>query len=132
VKWGQPGNPDNLVIAPEGYYYNDFISIDTVNQCHPLKWHKYYEQGEWPKETYLAQGCGILWRNNLPHAPIWDFTASTREIIAKEIVRLDTGLFTGNRDTEPRLGVVAHFLPPSASGHLDLFVVILSVILNCA
>jgi len=29
--------------------------------------------------------------------------------LRQEIIRIDTGLYTGNRDTEPRLAVVSHF-----------------------
>jgi len=44
-------------------------------------------------------------------------------MVAKEIVRLETGLFTGSRDTEPRLAVVVHFIIDSHDKPLDIFVV---------
>ncbi|HLO34279.1 MAG TPA: endonuclease/exonuclease/phosphatase family protein [Anaerolineales bacterium] len=106
-----------------GYYYAPTIAIDTVNQSHPLKWTKYYDDSQWEKGTYLAQGYGLLWRQTLTHAATWDFAGQTGPDIEKEIVRIETGLFTGSRDTEPRIAVIAHFIIDFQGRPLDIFII---------
>ena len=107
----------------EGYYYAPCVAIDTINQSHPQKWKKYYENNNWGKDTYLAQGYGILWKKDLKHAAIWDFDGRHGPNIEKEIVRIKTGLFTGSRDTEPRIAVVAHFVIDFDNKPLDIFTI---------
>jgi endonuclease/exonuclease/phosphatase family metal-dependent hydrolase len=117
--------PDDLIEIAKipGYYYAPSVAIDTVNQAHPQKWAKYYDRDKWPEGTYLAQGYGLLWRQTLPHAAIWDFAGQTGSTLEKEIVRIETGLFTGSRDTEPRIAVVTHFISEFQGKPLDIFVI---------
>ncbi|MBN1287054.1 MAG: endonuclease/exonuclease/phosphatase family protein [Anaerolineae bacterium] len=119
-----PSRPQNLVEAPPGYYYKPSIAISTDQHKHPGKWEKYRLDGGWPTDAYLAQGCGLLWREDITHCSIWDLDrCGTGPDIQLEWVHLDTGLYTGDRDTEPRLAVVAHFVCQASEGPLDVFIV---------
>ncbi len=123
VRFGSASHPYDLIqveCLPD-YHYDMSIAIDTINQSHPQKWDRY--RPFWPEGTYLAQGYGILWRNELHHAAIWEFEGSRGAKLQKEIVRLETGLFTGSRDTEPRLAVVYHFIFELGENTLDVFLV---------
>lgn len=123
VRFGN--TPDDLIDISSipGYYYASSVAIDTTNQSHPLKWKKYYGDGKWQEGTYLAQGYGILWRQELHHTAIWDFLGEPGPEIQKEIIRIETGLFTGSRDTEPRIAVVTHFVIDFGGKPLDIFVI---------
>ncbi len=113
VRYEQDGAVRELVEPPEGYCYSSCISIDTVSQNNPLKWQPIRKAGKWSPEAYLGQGNGLLWRKEIPHCSIWDCRgdkAGCGGTILQEIIRIDTGLFIGNRDTEPRLAVVSHFI----------------------
>jgi endonuclease/exonuclease/phosphatase family metal-dependent hydrolase len=123
VRYGDPARPQDLLKKVPGYHFDASIAIDTANHSHPTKWKKYFKNGGWPADTYLAQGYGILWREDIEHASIWDFDPHLGARIEKEIVHLDTGLFTGNRDTEPRLAVVTHFIVQTGNGPLDVFII---------
>ncbi len=113
VRYEEDGLVQELVAPPEGYCYQSSIAIDTVRQNHPVKWQSIRKTGKWPADAYLGQGNGVLWREGIPHGAIWDWTgkkARSGEGLRQEAIRIDTGLFTGNRDTEPRLAVVSHFI----------------------
>jgi endonuclease/exonuclease/phosphatase family metal-dependent hydrolase len=115
---------ENLIDVPEGYYYKPSIALDTKRQTYREKWEKFREAGGWSQDDYLALGTGILWRKDLTHCAIWDFdNAQAGNDIQNEEVHLDTGLYTGDRDTEPRLAVVAHFVLNSNETPLDIFIV---------
>lgn len=105
------------------YHYSSSVAIDTENQKHPQKWAKYFKNNRWKTGSYLAQGYGILWKSTLCHAAIWDTEAHSGPEIQKEVVRIETGLFTGSRDTEPRIAVVSHFIVTLRGKPLDIFVV---------
>ncbi|MFK5893037.1 MAG: endonuclease/exonuclease/phosphatase family protein [Pseudomonadota bacterium] len=119
----QDGEQANeLFDTPDGYYYQVSISIDTLKNCYPPLWDKIRTAGNWDKNTYLGHGLGILWRKELLHSSLW--AISNKQLksgakLEKETVRFETGLFSGNRDTEPRMAMVAHF---NLSGK-DIFVV---------
>jgi endonuclease/exonuclease/phosphatase family metal-dependent hydrolase len=120
------GNPPNELIEIDrlpGYHYAPSVAIDTINQSHPQKWNKYYGDDRWERGTYLAQGYGLLWRKTLAHAAIWDFDGQPGPDLEKEIVRIETGLFTGSRDTEPRIAALAHFIIQFQGKPLDIFIV---------
>lgn len=124
VKYGEKDKPTDLLTELNGYYYDASIAIDTINQNHPTKWAKYFKpELKWEPNTYFAQGYGILWRKDIAHAAIWDFESRMGKDIPKEIVRLDTGLFVGSRDTEPRLAVVTHFTFDESTKPIDIFIV---------
>jgi len=113
VRYEENGALQELVDPPEGYCYQSSIAIDTASQNHPVKWQPIREAGKWASGAYLGQGNGLLWRKDIPHGSIWDWTgekARCGEGLRQEAIRIDTGLFIGNRDTEPRLAVVSHFI----------------------
>ncbi|GBC63822.1 hypothetical protein DENIS_4820 [Desulfonema ishimotonii] len=112
---GTRSGAEELIVPPPGYHYRSYIAINTRRQNHPAKWNPIRSEhaGDWPDEAYLGQGNGIMWRRDIPHCSIWDYqrkNASVGPVPEVETIRIDTGLFTGNRDTEPRLAVVTHFV----------------------
>lgn len=122
VRYEVSGKLDELISPPEGYAYQSSIAINSIHQNHPLKWDNIREKGNWPQSAYLGQGNGILWRKGLNHSSIWDLDPAgthSSDVIIEEKVRIDTGLFTGFRDTEPRISVVYHFFHEGR----DIFVV---------
>lgn len=123
VQFEKGGKCKSLIKVPQGYHYDSSISISTNDQSHPTKWQKYRECGNWRPDAFLAQGCGILWRKDIPHASLWDFEPGTGENLEKEIVRIDTGLYTGDRDTEPRSVVITHFILENGGKPVDFFLV---------
>ena len=123
VRFGNGSGPSEFIQPPAGYFYDCSIAIDTRSQSHPLKWLPYRSGGHWSKTDYLAQGLGMLWKEELMHAPLWEFEGMRGPEIGKEIVRLETGLYTGDRDTEPRLLVVSHFITGDSEIPQDIFVI---------
>jgi len=106
------GHYQELFEIPEGYYYSASMAIDTINNSYPPKWNKIRREGSWSKNTYLGHGLGVLWRKKLAHSSLWNIEHSNQSCGPKletEVVRFETGLFTGNRDTEPRMAMVGHF-----------------------
>lgn len=125
VLFGDPQDPRHLIEPPPGYNYDGEVAIDTIRQAHPRKWQPFRQKGGWLPTDYLAQGNGLLWKADLQHSSLWDLSGSTTgSRIQVEVVRLDTGLYTGDRDTEPRLAVVYRFILSGEEGTLiDLFIV---------
>ena len=123
VLYGDSNDPSQLIDPPDGYYYHPEVSIDTKNQANPIKWQPFRDSGGWAAEDYLAQGNGILWRSSLAHGPLWESSASVGPDLNAEVVRMDTGIFTGTRDTEPRVVLVGRFLYEVDGNELDLLVV---------
>jgi hypothetical protein len=74
VKYEQDGVVHELVDPPEGYCYQPSISIDTARQNNPVKWEPIRKAGKWSSGAYLGQGNGLLWRRDIPHGSIWEFT----------------------------------------------------------
>ena len=121
VRYGNRRAPIDLVKPPPGYCYEPTVSVDTHLRSHPRKWNRYRKH--WPPGTYLTQGCGILWREDILHAPLWEFSGAAGESIEKEVVHMNPGLYAGDRDTEPRLAVVTRFIFDVGEKPLDVFVV---------
>jgi endonuclease/exonuclease/phosphatase family metal-dependent hydrolase len=153
----------------EGYIYHPFPLIDSRTLSSKEKWEKVQQKGGWPDNTYFAQGNAFLFREDLPHFPIWDITADSKrpaesqtpkiqyccdacgdeyELMHQwtcpkcgkiheiktdkekrehyiEKVDLESGLYFGDRDTEPRAALVAHFIinPENDPKPLDIFVI---------
>lgn len=106
------GTVREIIDCPEGYYYLASTTIDTIKNAYPPKWNKIRRKGQWGKNTYIGVGLGILWKKNIKHSSLWSTKLKhlkTGPQLEKEEVRIETGLFTGNRDTEPRMAVVSHF-----------------------
>ena len=118
VRYSNPGGQTvELVSPPEGYCYSMTPVLDTAQHLHPVRWKAYKEAGEWPEEAYIGQGNALLWKSDLPHASLWEFNRSASGPgLVTESVLVETGLFTGDRDTEPRATMLAHFVPEAASG----------------
>ncbi|MFH1464991.1 MAG: endonuclease/exonuclease/phosphatase family protein [Pseudomonadota bacterium] len=128
IRYGDRDAPQDLITPPSGYHYQPWVVIDSYRNAHPDRWERTRGgAGAWAPETWLAQGCGLLWREDLAHAAIWcadSTSARPGPELQAEAVRLDTGLYTGSRDTEPRLAVVGHFaLRKDAEQDLEVFVV---------
>jgi endonuclease/exonuclease/phosphatase family metal-dependent hydrolase len=123
VRFGSGSKVTEFIQPPAGYFYNGSIAIDTRSQSHPMKWRPYRSGGHWSKTDYLAQGLGMLWKKELKHAPLWEFEGAPGPDLEKEMVRLETGLYTGDRDTEPRLLVVSHFILDGVEKRQDIFVI---------
>jgi endonuclease/exonuclease/phosphatase family metal-dependent hydrolase len=124
--YGKEGQQvEDLIDPPRGYFYKPSVAIDTLRYAHPTRWEPFRAEGGWTEKDYLAQGYGALWRATLRHHAIWDVSKPhDGPELETEEVHLDTGLYTGNRDTEPRLAVVAHFVFEAPSkGPVDVFVV---------
>ena len=87
--------------------------------------------GDWPDNAFFAQGNAFLLRDNVPHFPVWNLSASRERGLGRqrhfiEQVNLETGLYFGDRNTEPRAALVAHFMynyKGETEKPLDIFVV---------
>jgi endonuclease/exonuclease/phosphatase family metal-dependent hydrolase len=124
VRYGNPSNPEDLVEVPKGYYCKYSISLDNKRQSHPNKWKQIYQAGCWSRDDYLAVGYGLLWSEDIPHCSIWgrgDYKYNSD--IPVEDAHLNTGLYGGNRDTEPRLAMVSHFIIQAEGNPLDLYLI---------
>jgi endonuclease/exonuclease/phosphatase family metal-dependent hydrolase len=99
-----------------GYSYFPFPLIDTKIISSRAKWNKILKNSDWHPRTYFAQGNAFLIRKDAPHFPVWDLSnlGQPRPGIGRdhfvELVHLDSGLYFGDRDTEPRAALVAHFI----------------------
>ncbi len=106
------GQIKELIDIPDDYFYMPSTTIDTHSNSYPPKWNKIRKDGDWDKKTYLGHGLGIMWRKTLAHSSLWSIDDALLHTGAKlevEVVRFESGLFTGSRDTEPRMAMVAHF-----------------------
>jgi endonuclease/exonuclease/phosphatase family metal-dependent hydrolase len=128
---------DNVLRPPEGYDYFPHWLVDTDRHSHQGKWNKVREQGEWSNEAFFAQGNAILVRKDIPHFRIYDLPdvevtqadlgAGEDERGHIEYVALESGIYFGDRNTEPRAAMVAHVVLSSIGEHklrkpLDIFV----------
>lgn len=106
------GNIREIIDCPDGYYYLASTTIDTIKNAYPPKWNEIRRKGQWDEHIYMGVGLGMLWKKSLKHSSLWSTKLKhlkTGPKLEKEEVRIETGLFTGNRDTEPRMAVVSHF-----------------------
>ena len=131
VRYGSsPRHAEDIVDPPDGYAYYPFPLIDTARLSSRPKWDEVKRAGGWRGNLYFAQGNAFLIRNDLPHYPVW---ALPRLGIAPprheghfiEQVNLESGLYFGGRNTEPRAALVAHLvLDTGTEGKpLDVFAV---------
>ena len=123
----------NIIDPPKGYYYYPCILIDNKRHPYVSKWEKVQKIGKWPKGSFLGQGNAILWRKDLKHFPIWSLpnieVKGSKKSIVEDVI-LMSGLYFGDRNTEPRAALVAHFVKPVLTKKkgkkikpLDIFVV---------
>jgi endonuclease/exonuclease/phosphatase family metal-dependent hydrolase len=113
VEYNEPGEPrQNIIKPPEGYVYHPTILVDSNRHPYVGKWRNVELKGQWPSGSYFGQGNGILWRKDLPHFPVWSLPkrgATPDGLSHVEEVILMSGLYLGDRNTEPRAALVAHF-----------------------
>ncbi len=132
VRYGPSSKDANEIIdSISGYHYYPMPLIDSDRLSSKAKWNKVRELGGWSPDTFFAQGNAILIKDDLPHFPIWDLASSSehkpkesRHFI--EQVNLESGLYFGDRDSEPRAALVAHFIfnpNKKKTKPLDVFVV---------
>jgi len=139
VRYGKSKDDyEELIDKIKGYRYYSFPLIDTDRLSSEAKWNniKVIENNKkiiqnWPEDTYFAQGNAFLFKEELTHVPVWDLRKSSsnkpkedRHFI--EQVNLESGLYFGERGSEPRAALVAHFLK-NPTNHddkpLDIFVI---------
>lgn len=125
------GNDRREILDPVAEYdFHAFPLIDTEILSVRAKWNKLEKNAEnWDKGTYFAQGNGFMFRNDTPHQPVWALPKEGKHparVIRHnyvEKVSLESGLYFGDRDTEPRAALVAHFVYNPKDRPLDIFVV---------
>lgn len=111
------------VIQDLGYGYFPFILINSNILSSRAKWNKVLgineipdNKSDWDVNTFFAQGNAFLIKKDVPHFPIWDLSDLDQERPGNyddhfiEQVHLDSGLYFGDRNTEPRAAIVAHFI----------------------
>jgi endonuclease/exonuclease/phosphatase family metal-dependent hydrolase len=128
----------DLIDEIGGYMYFPTILIDTKLVSSKAKWRKLYRNNKWRKDTYFGQGNAYLLKEGSPAFPVWDLSnldqksQIDRDKPFVEHVHLDSGLYFGDRNTEPRAALVMHLIyDPSSQGTnesvaarpLDIFVV---------
>lgn len=132
VRYGKSAQTAEDIIDPvRGYHYFSFPLIDSDRLSSKAKWNKVKRLGGWSANTFFAQGNATLLRNDVPHFPVWDLSRvgacrrrADRHFI--EQVNLESGLYFGDRNTEPRAALVSHFIcDPKGRGEkpLDVFVI---------
>jgi endonuclease/exonuclease/phosphatase family metal-dependent hydrolase len=112
-KPNQKGPPRNIIDPPAGYAHYHCILIDSDRYPYVSKWKKVQVRGKWPARSYFGQGNAMLWRKKLPHFPVYSLPKiSARPDHCPHVhdVVLMSGLYFGDRDTEPRAALVAHFV----------------------
>jgi endonuclease/exonuclease/phosphatase family metal-dependent hydrolase len=131
VQYKDPnGKIVDLIDPPGDYKYYSFPLIDTDRLSFKGKWDKVRRLGGWSPETFFAQGNAILYHKNVAHVPVWSLLSNGK--FAKrdnrhyvEQVNIESGLYFGDRNTEPRSALVSHFIfnPDNDSKPQDVFVV---------
>ena len=111
---GDESEAEHVVKTPDGYHYFPLWLIDTKRHSHQGKWNKVRRLGEWPRDAYFAQGNAILVDKRVPWVhifglpplgvPATEFPSSG----LVEAVKLESGLYFGDRNSEPRAALVAH------------------------
>jgi len=106
----------SLIDTPPGYVFVDSILIDSDRHPYVAKWRKVTTLGNWPPDTYFGQGLGTLWKTGVQqfrHFPVWripNLDAEPDGAVHIEEVILMSGLYFGDRNTEPRAALVTHFV----------------------
>ena len=134
VEYSEPDKPlENIIKDIRGYVHYHYILINTATHPYVGKWRKVEQAGKWPPGSLFGQGNAILWREKLPHFPVWSLPKLSfepdHEKHVEEVI-LMSGLYLGDRNTEPRAASVSHFVIPGLydatrekEKPLDIFVV---------
>lgn len=141
VRYREPKDKEvqDLLDDIHGYNYFPFPLVDSDLLSSKAKWNKVKDSSDWDPDTYFAQGNAFLIKDDVPHFPVWDLSnldqsrPGTTKKHFVELVHLESGLYFGDRNTEPRAALVAHFIydPTDKPGAqrtanripLDIFVV---------
>jgi len=142
VRYSVNGNPDDateLFDEVPGYHYKPFTLIDTQQFSARPKWEKVIEDGKWTTNPspYFAQGNGFFIKEDCPHFPLWSIPKSDKDhdkfpgsigpsgehLMRIERVDLQTGLYFGERNTEPRAAFVLHLVLSANQKPLDIFII---------
>jgi endonuclease/exonuclease/phosphatase family metal-dependent hydrolase len=117
---------EDVLVPPDNYYYFAHWLIDTDRHSAQGKWTKVRKAGDWSNEAFFAQGNAILIRKDMPHFRLYDLpdVQTTVHDIASaeeakewdtgqgsghiEPVALESGIYFGDRNTEPRAAILAH------------------------
>lgn len=121
VKYGPNKKDTNDILdvaeyEKNGYVYHAFPLIDTESLSIRAKWNKLEKSGRWDKGTYFAQGNGFLFKKGIPHQPVWALPKDSTNTLRVprenyiEKVGIESGLYFGDRDSEPRAVLVTHFV----------------------
>jgi hypothetical protein len=130
---------EELIEPIPGYTYHPVTLVDSITIARRGKWEEIRQLGSWSSEVSFAQGNAFLIRSDTPLFGLWDLPklgSPPLDIedrrLAIETVSLDSGLYFGDRDTEPRAAMVSHFVCASRGKNrrvaetdkpLDVFVV---------
>jgi endonuclease/exonuclease/phosphatase family metal-dependent hydrolase len=136
VQYKEPDDDiiQDLLDPIDGYWYYPFTLIDTNLVSSRAKWNKVLKDSDWHPDTFFSQGNAFLVRENSPIFPVFDLSSLGHQSRANpaehfvEHVHLDSGLYFGDRNTEPRAALVMHFICDPASKDepgkpVDIFVV---------
>ena len=114
VEYNKPNEyKKNIINPPSGYVYSPCILIDTERHPYVSKWRKVQQKGNWPDGSYFGQGNGMLWREDSLHFPVWSLPKIGILPDSNPHVHdgiLMSGLYFGDRNTEPRAALVSHFM----------------------
>jgi hypothetical protein len=140
VRYREPSDEQiaDLIDPIEGYDYCPVTLIDTELLSSQAKWNKVKADSDWNPNTFFAQGNAFLFKKTAPRFPVWDLSNlskksqvnSERSFI--ERVSLESGLYFGDRNTEPRAALIVHLIydplietdkPVQTRRPLDIFVV---------
>jgi len=117
---------EEVMIPPDNYYYFPHWLIDTDRHSAQGKWTKVRKAGGWSNEAFFAQGNAILIRKDIPHFRLYDLPdiqTTVHDILSPEEARqwdsgvgkghiepvaLESGIYFGDRNTEPRAAILAH------------------------
>ncbi len=119
-------DPDSIIEPLAEYVYLPTILIDTRRHSHQGKWTKVRKKGNWAERSYFGQGNAFLVRKDVSLFPVYSLPAldvsyedwlrrkgiDLQKVIASrslvEEAVLQSGLYFGNRNTEPRAASVLH------------------------
>ena len=130
VRYGKSKeDAEDIIDPPRSYRYFSFPLIDSDRLSSEAKWKKDKDLGGWPDKTFFAQGNAMLFRKDVPHFPVCDLSACGENMWSGkrhfvEQVTIESGLYFGDRSSEPRSALVAHFIyNPKPKKPLDIFVI---------
>lgn len=135
---------ESVIDPPADYHYFPFMLIDTLRHSHQGKWNKVRKVGGWSENAFFAQGNAIMVKKDLPLFPLWSLPALNQDhrkwlkapvrssdapgLGCMEVVSLESGLYFGDRNTEPRAGLVIHLVLSKVGENelpnpLDVFII---------